>query len=171
MRLTNSGEVVAFLLARVLTYGFMFFASPFLLAPLYVQLLQSGGRSLMVAASEGVSVVVWLVTLLLFLLFRAGFGAVPEIVAPPDRQAAVVTSGGEIGAFLLSVVIVLAAVTALNILVMPGVYASFRAGGGGSTALVAIPLGVAIVSGVVFFLLFVALRAAMSRPAATQLSP
>jgi hypothetical protein len=171
MRLTNSGEVIAFLLARVLTYGFMFIASPFLFAPLYVQLMHSGGRSLVMVVSEGVSVVVWLVTLLLFLLFRAGFGAVPEIVAPPDRRAAVATSGSEIGAFLVSIVIVLAAVTALNIWVMPGVYASFRASGGVGTALMVIPLGVAIVSGVVFFLLFVALRAAMSAPAASQTSP
>ena len=171
MRLTNAGEVGAFVLARVLTYGVMFFVSAFVLGPLYVQLLHSGGRGLLMAVSEGVSVLVWLVTLLLFLLFRAGFGAVPEIVAPADQRGAVTTSGGEIGAFLLSMVIDLAAVTALNIWVMPGVYASFRGSGGVNPALMVIPLGVAIVSGVVLFVLFIAFRAAMSRPTDVRLAP
>ena len=170
MRSTNSGEVVAFVLARVITYGVMFFVSPMLLLPLYVQLMHSGGRELIMVVSESVSVVVWLVTLLLFLLFRAGFGAVPEIVAPPDRRGAVVSSGGEFGAFLLSMVIDLAAVTALNIWVIPRVYASFSASSR-ATSIMTTSVVVSIVSAVVLFLLLVAFRAAMSRPASDRLMP
>jgi hypothetical protein len=170
MRLTNAGEVVAFVLARVLTYGVMFFVSPVLLLPFYMQLMHSGGRELIMVVSESVSVVVWLVTLLLFLLFRAGFGAVPEIVAPPDRRGAVVSSGGEFGAFLLSMVIDLSAVTALNIWMLPRVYASFPAASR-ATSIMTVSLAVSIVSAVVLFLIFIALRAAMSRPASARPAP
>jgi hypothetical protein len=148
----------------------MFFASPVLLLPLYVQLMHSGGRGLMTVVSESVSVVVWLVTLLLFLLFRAGFGAVPEIVAPPDRRGAVISSAGEFGAFLLSIVIDLAAVTALNLWVTPRAYASFPASSR-VTSIMTFSLAISIVSAVVLFLVFVALRAAMSRPASARLAP
>jgi len=171
MRLTNMGEVMAFLVARVVTYGVMLVMTPVFLGPLYGQLVRSGGRVLLSVVAEGVSVAVWLVTLLLFLVFRAGFAAVPEIVAPSSQRSAVTTSGGEIGAFVLSMVIDLAAVTALNIWVMFGVYASLRASSGAAIALMVIPFGIAIVSAVTLFLLFIAFRAAMSRPAGARLAP
>jgi hypothetical protein len=169
MPLTNWGEAAAFLLARVLTIGFMFFAYPVFLSAIYLQLVRQGGSSLLMVVSQGVGALMWLVTLMLFLLFRAGFGAVPASVAP-DRRDAVTSSGGEIGAFLISAVIVMAAVTGVNIWVLPGIYASLRTSGH-MQAIVGVSLSISVVASVVFFLVFVTLRAGMSSPASSRASP
>jgi hypothetical protein len=169
MPLTSWGEVAAFLLARALTIGFLFFAYHAFLSALYSQLIRQGGASLVMVVSQGVAAAAWLVTLVLFLLFRAGFGAVPATVAQ-DRRDAVTSSGGEIGAYVLSAVVVVAAVTGLNIWVTPGIYLSLRTSGH-IEAIVAVSLAISVVASIVFFLVFVALRAAMSPPAASQTSP
>jgi hypothetical protein len=166
MPLTNWGEAGAFLLARALTIGVMFFVYPAFLSTLYLQLVRQGGADLLMVVSQGVSAVVWLVTLVLFLLFRAGFGAVPAAVAP-DRRDAVTSSGGEIGAYVLSAVIVMAAMVGLGKWVLPFVYVSLRTSGY-VQAIPAVSLAVSVVASVVFFLMFVALRVAMSSSAASS---
>jgi|HubBroStandDraft_1064217.scaffolds.fasta_scaffold119977_1 hypothetical protein len=170
MRLTSWGEAAAFLLARVLTYGFMFFAYPVLMAAVYQQLIRSGGTDLIMVVSQGMSALVWLVTLLLFLAFRGGFGAVPAIVAPPNRRNEFTSSGGEIGAYVLSVVVVMAALTGLNSWVLRGVYTSLRTSGH-ADAIQAVGLAVSAAAAIVFFLLFIALRAMLAAPASSQPSP
>jgi hypothetical protein len=169
MPLTNWGEAAAFLLARALTIGFMFFAYPAFLSALYLQLIRQGGANLVMVASQGVAAAAWLLTLVLFLVFRAGFGAVPAAVAQ-DRRDAVTSSGGEIGAYVLSAVVVMAAVTAFNVWVTPGIYLSLRTSGH-IQAIAAVSLSISIVASIVFFLVFVALRAAMAPSAASQTSP
>jgi hypothetical protein len=170
MRLTSWGEVGAFLLARVLTYGFMFFAYPVIMAAIYQQLRNAGGADLIMVVSQGVSALVWLVTLLLFLAFRGGFGAVPAIVAPPDRRSEFTSSGGEIGAYVLSVVVVIAAFTGLNNWLLRGVYTSLRTSGH-ADSIQAVALAISAATAVVFFVLFVSLRAVMPAPASSQPSP
>jgi hypothetical protein len=169
MRLTNWGEAAAFLLARALIIGFLFFAYPALLAAFYLQLVRQGGANLVMAVSQGVAAVSWLLTLVLFLLFRAGFGAVPPAVAQ-DRRDAVTSSGGEIGAFLLSAIVVMATFTGLGQWVLPGVYISLR-NSGHPEVIAAVSLSFSVVASVVFFLIFIALRAAMSSPASSRTSP
>jgi hypothetical protein len=169
MPLTNWGEAGAFLLARALTIGVMFFVYPVFLSTFYLQLVRQGGANLLMVVSQGVAAAVWLVTLVLFLLFRAGFGAVPAAVAP-DRRDAVTSSGGEIGAYLLSAVVVMAAMTGLGKWVLPGIYVSLRTSGY-AQAIAAVSLAISVAASVVFFLIFVALRAAMSSPASVRTSP
>jgi hypothetical protein len=169
MRLTNWGEVAAFLLARALMIGIMLFAYPAFLGAFYLQLVRQGGASLVMVVSLGVGAVTWLITLVLFLLFRAGFGAVPGAVAP-DRRDAVTSSGGEIGAYVLSAVIVMAAATGLGKWVLPGIFVSLRTSGH-VQAIAAVSLAISAVSSVVFFAIFIALRAAMSSPASSRAAP
>lgn len=169
MPLTNWGEAAAFLLARVLAIGFIFFAYPMFLSGFYLQLIRQGGANLLMAVSQGVSALMWLVTLVLFLLFRAGFGAVPGNVAP-DRRDAVTSSGGEIGAFLVSAVVIMATVMGVNMWVLPGIYASLRTSGH-VQAIAGVSLAISVAASVVFFLIFVMLRAGMSSPASSRTSP
>jgi len=161
MRLTNAGEVGAFFLARAIMVAVLMVGTPFLLSQLYLHLFQSGGAVLVTVASLSISFLAWLGTLLLFLVFRAGFGAVPAMVAGQGRRDAVTSSAGEIGAFLIALVIVMVVFYVLNAFVLSGVYVSLRQSG---RIYLTIPLSIAIalVTAVVFFLIFIALRGAMS---------
>jgi uncharacterized membrane protein YhaH (DUF805 family) len=160
MQLTNAGEVGAFFLARAIIVALLMVGTPFLLSPLYFQLFQTGGAVLMMVATLSVSFLAWLVTLLLFLVFRSGFGAVPAMVAGPGRRDAVTSSAGEIGAYLIALLIVMVASSVLNGFVLGGVYASLRQSG---QMYLVMPLSIAvsIVTAVVFFLLFIAVRSAL----------
>jgi len=112
----------------------------------------------------GVSIVVWSVTLVLFLAFRGAFGAVPEVTAPPAARSAFTSSAGEIVAYVVAVVGVVAALAVFNTMLMPGVYASLRTSGHGDL-IVPVSLAVTIVAALAFFLVFVALRAGISTSA------
>jgi hypothetical protein len=158
--LTNSGEVAGFFLARAIVVAINFVMTPLLLTPLYMQLFRSGGAILMTIATTSVGVVTWLLTLLLFLALRAGFGGVPPRVAGYGRRDAVTSSAGEIVAFLLAVLIVMVAVWSFSVFVLSGIYASLRQSGQMALAL-PISIGMSAVSAVVFFLIFIAIRGAM----------
>src|SRR5262249_58658903 len=99
MRLTNASEAAGFFLARAIVIGALYVITPMVLAPFYQQLIRSGGAALVGVATTGVALAAWLITLVLFLAFRAAFGAVPAPVAGPDGRNAVVSSGREIGAY------------------------------------------------------------------------
>lgn len=159
--LTNSREIAGFFLARAIVVAIYFVATPLLLAPLYAQLARSGGVVLMSLTTMGVSVVTWLVTLLLFLALRAGFGGVPPAVS--GRRDAVTTSAAEIAAFVIAVLIVMVMLWTLTIYVLTGIYVSLRQGGG-AMWITPVAIAVSAVSAVVFFLIFIALRSAMSPP-------
>ena len=160
MRLTNAGEVGAFFLARAIIVAVLMVGSPFLLSPLYMQLYQAGGAVLMTVATLSVSFIGWLLTLVLFIVFRSGFGAVPAMVAGQGRRDAVTSSAGEIGAYLIALLIVMGVFYVINTFVLVGVYTSLRQSG---QMFLAMPLSIAIavVTAVVFFLLFIAVRSAM----------
>jgi uncharacterized membrane protein YhaH (DUF805 family) len=161
--LTNSREVAGFFLARAIVVAIYFVAMPLLLTPLYMELFRSGGAILVGAVTTGVSVATWLVTLLLFLALRAGFGGVPPSVAGHGRRDAMTSSGAEIAAFVIAALIMMVALWAFTVYVLAGIYASLRQSG--QMALVLpISIGVSAVSAVVFFLIFIALRGAMSPP-------
>jgi uncharacterized membrane protein YhaH (DUF805 family) len=104
--------------------------------------------------------VAWLITLVLFLALRGGFGGVPPRVAGYGRRDAVTSSAAEIVAFLIAALIIIAAVWSFSVFVLTGIYASLRQSG--QLALVLpISLGVSTVSAVLFFLIFIAMRGAM----------
>jgi hypothetical protein len=161
MQLTNGGEVGAFLLARAIVVVVLMVGTPFLLTQFYLQLFQTGGAILMTAGTLSISFVGWLVTLVLFLAFRAGFAAVPAIVAGQGRRDAMTSSAAEIGAFLIALVIVMAALYVVSSFVLSGVYGWIRQSG---LTYLTMPLAIAValVTAVVFFLLFIAMRSAMS---------
>ena len=165
--LTNSREVAGFFLARAIIVAIYFVISPLLLTPLYMQLFRAGGAILMTIATLSVSVVTWLLTLLLFLALRAGFGGVPPRVARHGRRDAVTSSAAEIAAFLIAVLIVMVAVSTVTVYVLAGVYASLRQSGG-AIWITAVAIAVSAVSAVVFFLIFIALRGAMSSPVSAE---
>jgi uncharacterized membrane protein YhaH (DUF805 family) len=165
VRLTNSREVAAFFVTRAIIIAIYFAVTPLLLAPLFSAMFRSGGVPLMTLATTSVTFVTWMITLLLFIALRGGFGGVPPMVAGYGRPDAVTSSGGEIGAFLLSVLIVMAAQWALAVFVLAGIYASLRQSGN-LILIMPIGIGVSVVFSVVFFLLFIAIRGAM--PAAAS---
>ena len=159
MRLTNAGEAGAFFLARAIIVAVLMVGSPYVLSPLYFQLYQAGGAVLMTVATLSVSFIAWLLTLLLFIVFRSGFGAVPAMVAGQGRRDAVTSSAGEIGAFLIAIVIVMVVFYVVNAFILVGIYGSLRQSG--QMYLVpAVSIATAIVTAIVFFLLFIALRGA-----------
>jgi hypothetical protein len=159
---TTGGEIAAFFLARAMSLAVYYAANAMFLGPLYLQVYKVGGRAAMMAFGIAIGLVGWLITLLLLVVVRGGLGGVPPAVAV-DRNA-IMTSGAEIGAFLLAFVANTMLLTMLNTLVIAGIYQWLRVSGHtGFTALVA--LGVSAVSAVVFFVIFVALRGAMVRPA------
>ena len=161
MRLTNWSEVAAVVLARTIVIAVMFVAGPLIFSPFYIALYRQGGATLLMIGALSIGFVAWCVTLLLFLAFRAGFGAVPPIVAPPERKSAFTSTGGEIGAFALSVLIVTGLMIGVNTWLLPGLYASLRTGGHAG-AVQAVALAVSFAALVVFFLLFIAFRSACS---------
>jgi len=161
--LTNSREAAGFFLARAIVLAIYFVAVPLLLTPLYMQLAGSGGAMLITVVSMGVSVVTWLVTLLLFLALRAGFSGVPPTVAGYGRRDAVTTSAAEIAAFLIAALIVMVALSAVTIYLLGGIYTSLRQSGA-TMWITPVAIAVSAVSAVVFFLIFIALRGAMSGP-------
>ena len=83
MQLTNSREAGAFFLARAIVVAIMYFVTPYVLSPIYLQLFRSGGALLMTVGTLSVGFLAYLVTLLLFLVFRSGFGGVPPRVEVP----------------------------------------------------------------------------------------
>jgi hypothetical protein len=164
MWLTNGGEIAAFFLARAISLTLYYLASSMFLSALLLQAYHVGGRGLMTIAGLAASLVGWLVTLLLLVLFRAGLGGVPPTVAAPENRSTVTTSGAEVGAFLLAFVATSLLVSAFNTMAFGSIYGWLRASGhAGFMPLVS--LGVSAVSAAVFFLIFVALRGAMARPA------
>jgi uncharacterized membrane protein YhaH (DUF805 family) len=166
VRLTNTRETGAFFLARAIAVAVQFAATPVLLAPLYIQMARFGGAAL-TCVSLGISFVMWLATLLLFLVLRGGMRGVPVIVAKPGRRADVTTSSGEIGAFIIALAIVMAIFSVLNSLVIAPMYMSLRQNG--QVALVApISLLLSVVTAAAFYLIFVALRRMMPHAASAE---
>ena len=164
MQPTNGGEIAAFVVARVITIAIIYAVSMMFLSALYLQLYRSVGAATVAAVGFGVMAAGWLITLVLFLLFRAAFGGVPPAVAAPAEKNAVTTSGGEIGAFAIAALIVMVAVSLVNTYVIVGLYRWMRANGyGAEMALVSI--GISAGYAVVFFLIFIALRNVMAGPA------
>jgi len=160
VRLTNSAEAAAFFVARIIIVAILFVANPYVLAPFYTQLLRSGGSFILVTIlSLSVGFVAWLATLALFVALRGGFGGTPPRVAGDRGRNAMTSSGGEIGAYLIAVLVVMVTFTAFNG-AMAGVYSSLRQSGG-QTWVMAAGAAFSAVAAVVFFLIFIAVRGAM----------
>jgi len=160
MQLTNAGEVGAFFLARAIIVAVLMVGTPYLLTPIYMQLFQSGGAMLVTVINLSVSFLAWLLTFLLFIVLRGAFGAVPPMVRGHGRGDAVTSSAGEIGAFLIAVLIVMAAFYILNAFVLVGAYAWLRRSGQ-MYLMVPMSIAISIITATVFFFIFIAVRGAM----------
>lgn len=158
MQLTNSQEIAAFFLARLIAMAVTVVVSP-LLVPIYLELSRSGSANLMGAVAYGMIAIGWLVTLALFLPLRGGFGGVPPRVGG-GRRDAVTTSAGEIGAYFIALLITMVLGDLLGRVVLADVYPSLEQRGG-VMATVPVSLGVSALLAVVFFLVFIAVRRAM----------
>jgi hypothetical protein len=164
VQLTNARETAAFFIARAFVVAIHFVMTPVLLTPLYGRLLHAGGVMLRDVAASSVSFLTWLVTLLLFLGLRGGFGGVPPVVAGQGRGDAVTSSVRELLAYLGAVLIVMVVAWTLSASVLAGVYASLRQSSH-TTWIVPISLAVSAASAVVAFLIFVAVRRVTPRAA------
>jgi uncharacterized membrane protein YhaH (DUF805 family) len=165
VQLTNAGEIAGFFLARTIVLVLMAVGAPFVLYPIYARLSETGGAVLVTLAGHSMNFVGWLVTLMLFVLLRGGFGGVPTRVA--GRRDAVTSSRGEIAAFLISAVIVMIALATVTGYVLIDIYVSLQRSG--QVALVVpISLAASAAASVVFFLIFIAVRGAMPGVVSTE---
>ncbi len=169
VRLTNWGEAGGFFLARAIMAAVSYLLSSVVLAPFYIGLLHSGRRVLMTVAASGIGALMWLTTLLLFLLLRALFGGVPQIVAPQARRRAFTSSSGEVAAYIVTSLVVLVILTAFNNKVIFGVYSSLRVNGRSDLVLL-VTQAVLATTAVSFFVIFVVLRRAIWKGAQTARS-
>jgi hypothetical protein len=152
--ITNGREIAAFFVAELAkfigTYALTFAA---LLNPLYRWALYAGGRPAFFAISAGLSVCWGAMVLLVFVFARALFGGVPKIVGGQGRDDAVITCGGEIGAFALAYGIVIALILALNGLFLAQAYVTL-----GHQLAPLLGLAISIAGAVIVFALFIGLR-------------
>jgi uncharacterized membrane protein YhaH (DUF805 family) len=121
----------------------------------------------MTLVTTSISFVTWLVTLVLFLALRGGFGGVPAMVAGQGRRDGVTSSAGELAAFLVAALTAMLLVWATSVFVLAQVYTSLRQSGQ-AIWVTPIALGLSAVSAVVFFLIFIALRGAMPGAVAAE---
>lgn len=167
MQLTNSRETAGFFVARAIVIAIQYVITPTVLSPLYLQLMRTGGALLMTVATFGVSVAAWFVTLVLFLALRGGFGGVPPMVAGPDRRGAVISSGAEIGAYLVALLIVMLLFWTVNAFITALLYTSLRRSGQ-TYLIVPVSLAITVATSILFFLIFIALRRGMAGGAAAE---
>ena len=150
---TNAREILAFFVAELLkTIGAYMLALTGALSPLYLWAIHIGGHPLLLTVSVGISAVWGAAVFVLFILFRSLFGGVPTIVSRGEATM----RGGEIGAFVIAYVIVLAAIFLLNELFLAHVYVAL-----GRMLAPLLGLGVSAIGAVIVFILFLALRRPM----------
>jgi riboflavin transporter FmnP len=162
--ITNGREIAAYALAQAFRLAAIYLVSySGALLPLYTWAFHSG----IMVATYGVTVALSLVWgtagLILFLVLRGPFGGVPTLISAPGREQAITTRGAEIGSFVVAYAISLIAVMALNIAFLAPIYRTL--GQDGQRGLVtAISLTVSIVTAIVVFVLFIALRRGFAGP-------
>jgi hypothetical protein len=156
---TNAREITAFVLAEIIkyvaAYGLTYLG---LLSPLYQWALHTGKLPLLLIVSAGISAVWGIVVFVLFVVFRAGFGGIPAIIAPREQGSPVITCGTEVGAFALAYAIVLGVILLMNGFFLAQVYVAL-----GRSLAPLVGLGISIVGTFATFALFVGFRQTMTR--------
>jgi len=137
----------------------LYLLTPTVLLPFY-QRLSHTGDVLVYVGTLSVGALMWLATLLLFLLLRALFGGVPATMAPQDRRHAFTSSGRKIAAYILASLYALIIFSVFNERVLLGFYSALRVNGQTDLGVPIIRI-VLITAAVVFFLIFGALRRAI----------
>jgi len=161
--ITNCREIGAYAIAQglklILAYAVVYSG---LTIPLYTWARTAGpGASLML--NVGFIAVYGGVILVIFLLLRGAFGGVPAAVTAPGRSGAIISRGGEIGAFVIAYAIAAVVQITLNIAVMNEVYIGLIRGGQRSLQ-TAIALAISVVAAAVVYAIFIALRSVFCRP-------
>jgi len=164
-KLTNPLEILAFALSQVIKIGVNAALVRVALAPLYSQLLRTGGAMLIFPISIAFGALLWFAALPLFILLRMLFGGVPPVVAASGREDAFTSSGAEIGAYALAYVIEAVLFSAATWLGLTRIYTSLRASGH-ATMILPVSLVIAALFAAIFFLIFIGLRRAFAGPAA-----
>ena len=161
--ITNGREVGAYAIAQTAKIAFTYAVSlSGLLSPLYLAAYHYGGPIAVFPVTFAMSLVWGAVTLILFLLLRAGLSGVPVMIAGPERENVVTTRGGEIGAFVIAYLTVAVALMVLNGMYLGVLYASLSRGGQGAIAF-AIGVSFSTAGAALIYVLFIALRAAFCR--------
>jgi hypothetical protein len=162
--ITNGREIAAYALAQVIRLIALYLASyAGALTPLYTWALHSGIMVATYGVSAAISIVWGTVGLILFLVLRGPFGGVPSFTSAPGREQAITSNGAEIGAYVIAYAISLIGFMVLNIALLTPIYRAL--GQDGQRALVmAMSLAVSIVSTIVVFVLFIALRRGFAGP-------
>src|SRR5215475_190179 len=158
--LTNWREAAGYFLAWGFKAAALYLLIPTLLLPFYQWLTHTGVDALTYVGTLSISALVWLGTLLLFLLLRALLGGVPAIVAPRDHRHAFTSPGREIAAYILASLYTLMIFSVFSERLLSAVYSALRVNG--QIELVASFTRVVLsVTAVAFFWIFVALRRAI----------
>jgi hypothetical protein len=161
--ISNGREVGAYAIAQIVKIALTYAASlSGVLSPLYLAAYHHGGAVAVFPVTFAIGVVWGAVTLILFLLLRAGLGGVPAMIADPGRENVVTTRGGEIGAFVVAYLTVAVALMVLNGMFLGPLYVSLSRSGQGAIAF-AIGISFSTAGAVAVYFLFIALRAAFCR--------
>ena len=170
MQLTNWREAAAFFLAQAAKIAVGYFLAGMVFSPLYLWLYRAGGMPLMYVGTTGVGALMILAALPLFLLLRAVLAGVPPIVAAALKDPGFVSSGAEIGAYLLTALIVLVLNLIVFYLVSLHLYVPLRASGNAALIL-PIALTISTVIALIFFVIFIALRRGFAGPQTAPTAP
>jgi hypothetical protein len=159
----NCREIGAYAIAQalklVVAYALIYSG---LTIPLYTWARTAGpGASLLL--NVGFIAAYGALILVVFLLLRGAFGGVPDAMAAAGRSGAIVTRGGEIGAFVIAYAITAVIQITLNIAVMNEVYISLIRNGQRALQ-AAVAFAVSVVAAAVVYAIFIALRSIFCRP-------
>ena len=166
MQLTNAREIGAFFLARLVAMGMVFVLAGPVLVRIYVQLSRSGSVFLLTPIGCIVNGILWLITFGLFVALRARFSGAPPRVSGGRRDAAT-SSAGEIAAFVIASLMMIALDYVLDAFVVPSVYDSLQQSGE-TSSINTMLFGVSMLSSLVCFPIFIAVRRAMPGAAPSE---
>jgi len=155
---TSRREATAYVVSHLVRIGAAFGASLFnAFGGLYHWAISVGGRTMLLPVQLTISAVWMALGWALFVALRGAFGGAPSFVSRAKGPNAITTRWGEVAAIALGSAIVIAAIYALNWLILAPVYSSLLRGGQWAISSV-IGLSVNIVAAAMMYFLFTTLR-------------
>ena len=157
MPVTTGREAAAFSLTHAIRIAVQTGLDAWVLVPIYGRLAASHSSGWISVISIVFGIVMWLAALPLFLGFRALFGGVPPLLAKPGGEYSFTSSGGEIGAYVLSYVIEFIISSILSIWMLAKLYVALRANNQ-QVLVMPVSLVYSAVLALLFFLVFIGFR-------------
>jgi len=157
MQVTTGREAAAFSLTHAIRIALQAGLVAWVLVPIYGRLAASHSGGWISVISIVFGIVMWFAALPLFLGFRALFGGVPSLLAKPGGEYSFTSSGGEIGAYVLSYVIEFIVSSILSIWMLAKLYMALRAN---NQQMLVMPVSLvySAVLALLFFLVFIGFR-------------